>query len=149
MGYVKQREDLLDGDTLIPLFSNWDDAMTDQKLYKNIELNYWLPAYGQDDDGLVFTPLGIFLSIDLDYQDKIDNDDKRIVLVPNVHNLLENLDTAYQNDFSPLIRTLKPFGVRLCHGCESFYGEMDGRPYKYEPEIWYCDTCHDDAMEDK
>lgn len=76
MGYVKQRADLLDGDTLIPLFDNWDDAMTDQKSFKHIELNYWLKSYGQDDEGKVFTPLGIFLSIDLDYADELPEPEK-------------------------------------------------------------------------
>lgn len=114
MGYVKQRADLLADNLAIPLFDNWDDATTDQNSFKHVTLDYWLPSYGQDDDGHVFTPLGIFLSIDLDYRDEIPNDDRRIVLVPNTQDILADLDTAFDMDFSPLVRTLKQFGIEWC-----------------------------------
>lgn len=63
--------------------------------------------------------------------------------------LINALDTAYKDmDFSPLIKLLAP-EIRFCVDCENFYGDRDGRPYKYEPELWLCDDCHDDRMEDE
>lgn len=66
----------------------------------------------------------------------------------NLLDLSNNLDTAFKDmDFSPLINQLKP-KIQWCTECEGFYTEFDGRPYKYEPNRWMCDSCLDTAMEE-
>jgi hypothetical protein len=36
-----------------------------------------------------------------------------------------------------------------CEDCQNEFSENEGRPYKYEPEIWLCDDCHDQRMEEE
>ena len=35
-----------------------------------------------------------------------------------------------------------------CEDCGNMFGEDQGRPYKYEKDIWLCDDCHDRRMEE-
>lgn len=37
---------------------------------------------------------------------------------------------------------------RECEDCGNTVPENCGRPYKYEPDIWLCDDCHDERMEE-
>lgn len=71
-GFVKQRKDLLEEGLNIPYWLNWDDMKgneTEPTTNKYIELDYWIQSFGQDDDGVVFTSMGLFYSIDLDYKE--------------------------------------------------------------------------------
>lgn len=68
--YVSRRSDLVKEGDLIPLFTNWDDAKSDQKEFTHVRQDEWIRTFGQDDDGLVFTPVGIYLSIDLDFLER-------------------------------------------------------------------------------
>ena len=68
---VRRRADLIKEGLLIPVFTNWDDTeSSDPAPYttKQTELMEWTPTFGQDDSGKVFTPVGIFYSIDLDFK---------------------------------------------------------------------------------
>lgn len=69
---VRRRADLIEEDTLIPVFSNWDDMAENDPMpwsMKHTELMEWTPTFGQDDEGRVYTPVGIFYAIDLDFKD--------------------------------------------------------------------------------
>lgn len=35
-----------------------------------------------------------------------------------------------------------------CEDCENMFLSTEGRPYKYEPEVWLCDDCEDQRMEE-
>lgn len=68
---VRRRADLIEEGMLIPVFYNWDDMeSSDPAPYtmKQTELMEWTPTFGQDDEGRVYTPVGIFYSIDLDFK---------------------------------------------------------------------------------
>ena len=39
--------------------------------------------------------------------------------------------------------------MRICEDCGGEFSEKDGRPYKYEPDIWLYDGCHDDRMKEE
>lgn len=68
---VRRRADLIEEDTLIPVFLNWDDMNSNEPsphTMKHTELMEWTPTFGQDDEGRVYTPVGIFYSIDLDFK---------------------------------------------------------------------------------
>ena len=68
---VRRRADLIREGLLIPVFTSWDD-MNSNKIspytMKQTELMEWTPTFGQDNDGRVYTPAGIFYSIDLDFK---------------------------------------------------------------------------------
>ena len=36
---------------------------------------------------------------------------------------------------------------KRCSTCEDLFDESQGRPNKYEPELWLCDDCHDKMMD--
>lgn len=82
-----------------------------------------------------------------DILDAIEDQSTKITVTMDRMDFLEALDVAYNMNFQPLIDRIKPFGIRFCENCEAFYGEEDGRPYKYETEKWLCDSCHDSEME--
>lgn len=35
---------------------------------------------------------------------------------------------------------------KLCEDCDQEFEQSEGRSYKYEPDVWLCDHCHDDRM---
>lgn len=73
-GFVKQRKDLLEQNLTIPYWLNWDSMQnpeTEPNAFRHIELDYWIQSFGQDDDGIVFTTMGLFYSIDLDYKESL------------------------------------------------------------------------------
>ncbi len=38
--------------------------------------------------------------------------------------------------------------MKVCEDCTNSFEEKDGGYYKYEPDVWLCDDCHDERMED-
>lgn len=36
----------------------------------------------------------------------------------------------------------------ICDDCGNDFDKMDGRYYKYDPDLWLCDDCHDERMEE-
>ncbi len=61
------------------------------------------------------------------------------------------MDDVYHNhNWGRIPELAKALGMYWCEDCECTYPDAtDGRPYKYEPEIWLCDSCHDSRMEDE
>ena len=37
----------------------------------------------------------------------------------------------------------------VCSDCGEAFLNSDGRPYKYEPNVWLCDGCHDERMKEE
>ena len=139
MGYVKQRADLLADNLAIPLFDNWDDVTTDQKSFKHIELDYWLPSYGQDDDGHVFTPLGIFLSIDLDYRDTLDPADN--TKAPKLYIIVYHAsDNEYESDWTwavvPEMTQALAEKLAVAHCRENYSMDADDDDPEMD-NVWY------------
>ena len=47
------------------------------------------------------------------------------------------------------VELMKLLDMYICEDCMEIYSSKEGRPYKYEPEIWLCDGCHDERMENE
>ena len=70
---------------------------------------------------------------------------------------LEEVNGTVQSSYdyslvAPMTFTFDPMKlfneVKDCSECCNEYHESEGRPYKYEPNRWVCDACHDELMAD-